>query len=433
MAFDLSLALDALAKADPIRITGRVESLCGIAVEAALPEVRAGDVVEIHRREGPPIEAEVVGFERDRAMLLPLGDTRGIGPGDEVRASGRPLALKASESLLGRVLDGLGRPLDGGPPPRGSLWPIMRPAPHPLSRPRIQRRFETGVRAIDGLTTLGEGQRIGLFAGSGAGKSTLLGQIAQRADADVVVVGLIGERGREVREFVEDCLGKEGLARSVVVSATSDAPPLVRMRSAWVTTAIAEYFRDRGQRVLLLMDSVTRFARAAREVGLAAGEPPARRGYPPSTLALLPRLLERGGTAERGSITAVYTVLVEGSDLDEPIADEVRGILDGHIVLERSLAERGRWPAIDPLKSLSRVMDRLITEDHARAARSLREHLAIYEAKRDYILLGAYEAGRDARLDAALARIDAIEHFLQQAPNESSEFDETVQRLLDLV
>jgi len=287
----------------------------------------------------------------------------------------------------------------------------------------------TGVRAIDGLMTFGEGQRIGLFAGSGVGKSSLLGRIAQRADADVVVVALVGERGREVREFLEDSLGEEGLARSVVVCATSDAPALVRMRSAWVATALAEHFRESGRRVLLLMDSVTRFARAAREVGLAAGEPPARRGYPPSALATLPRLLERGGMGERGSITAIYTVLVEGSDLEEPIADEVRGILDGHVVLDRELAARGRWPAIDPLRSLSRVMDRVVGADHREAARALREHLAVYEAKRDLVLLGAYEAGRDRRLDEALARIDEIEAFLRQEPGETSSLAEAARRL----
>lgn len=433
MRLDLSRALDALAETDPVRVTGRVQALCGLAVHATIPGVRVGDAVEILRRDGRSLEAEVIGFDDDRATLLPLGDARGIGPDDEVRATGRPRAVQVSEALLGRVLDGLGQPIDGGPPLNGVSWPIMRPAPSPLSRARIARPLATGVRAIDGLMTFGEGQRVGLFAGSGVGKSTLLGQIAQRADADVVVVGLVGERGREVREFIEDCLGDEGLARSVVVCATSDAPALVRMRSAWVTTALAEYFRDLGKRVLLLMDSVTRFARAAREVGLAAGEPPARRGYPPSALAALPRLLERSGTAERGSITAVYSVLVEGGDLEEPIADEVRGILDGHVVLDRELAARGRWPAIDPLRSLSRVMDRLTTATHSRAARALREHLAMYESKRDLVLLGAYERGRDARLDAALARIDAIEAFLRQASDEASSFEETVRRLAGAV
>ena len=429
MSIDLSRALEALAGTDAVGVTGSVQALIGLAVHATVPGARAGDVVEIVRRDGPPLEAEVIGFERDRATLLPLGDARGIGPDDVVRATGRPLSVQASDALLGRVLDGLGRPIDGGPPPEGVAWPLMREAPSPLSRARIERPMATGVRAIDGLMTFGEGQRIGLFAGSGVGKSSLLGRIAQRADADVVVVALVGERGREVREFLEDSLGEEGLARSVVVCATSDAPALVRMRSAWVATALAEHFRDAGRRVLLLMDSVTRFARAAREVGLAAGEPPARRGYPPSALATLPRLLERGGMGERGSITAIYTVLVEGSDLEEPIADEVRGILDGHVVLDRELAARGRWPAIDPLRSLSRVMDRVVGADHREAARALREHLAVYEAKRDLVLLGAYESGRDRRLDEALARIDDIEAFLRQEPGETSSLAETARRL----
>lgn len=433
VGFDLSRALEAVAEADAVRVTGRVQALRGLAVHASLPGVRVGDVVEIVRRQGPLLEAEVIGFELDHATLLPLGDARGIGPDDAVRSTGRPSSVVAGPAVLGRVLDGRGQPLDGAPAPDGVTWPLMRAAPSPLARQRIERPLATGVRAIDGLMTFGEGQRVGLFAGSGVGKSTLLGRIARRADADVVVVGLVGERGREVREFLEDCLGAEGLARTVVVCATSDAPALLRMRSAWVATALAEYFRDQGQRVLLLMDSITRFARAAREVGLAAGEPPARRGYPPSALATLPRLLERSGMGERGSITAIYTVLVEGDDLEEPIADEVRGILDGHVVLDRELAARGRWPAIDPLRSLSRVMDKVVSEPHAEAARALREHLAIYEAKRDLVLLGAYERGRDRRLDAALARVDAIEAFLRQAPDETASLDETVRTLASAV
>ncbi len=433
MGVDLEGALSAIAEADPLRVTGRVTALVGLAISATVPGVRAGELVEIVRREGAPLEAEVVGFVEDTARLMPLGDARGVGPGDVVRATGRAPSVRASEALIGRVLDGLGQPLDGRPLPPGEEWPLMRPAPSPLARARIERPLVTGVRAIDGLATFGEGQRVGLFAGSGVGKTTLLGRVAKSADADVVVVGLVGERGREVRELLEDCLGEEGLARSVVVCATSDAPALVRMRSAWVATALAELFRDRGARVLLLMDSVTRFARAAREVGLAAGEPPARRGYPPSAIAALPVLLERSGMAERGSITAVYTVLVEGGDLDEPIADEVRGILDGHVVLDRELSARGRWPAIDPLRSLSRVMDRLVSAGHREDARALREHLAIYEAKRDLVLLGAYTRGSDRRLDAALACIDRIEAFLRQRPDETSSLEETVRRLASAV
>lgn len=433
MSFDLDKALDAVSKTDGVSVTGRVRAVVGMAIRASVPGVRLGEVVEIHPRDRDPLQAEVVGFDLDDATLLPLGDARGVGPDDPVRPTGRPLAIAASRALLGRVVDGLGRPLDGSPPAAGPAWPVMREAPAPLSRERIRERLVTGVRAIDGLMTFAEGQRVGLFSGSGVGKSTLLGQIARDADADVVVVGLIGERGREVREFIEDQLGERGLARSVVVVATSDEPALLRVRSAWVATAIAEYFRDEGARVLLLMDSVTRFARAAREVGLAAGEPPARRGFPPSVFATLPRLLERSGRSSRGTISAVYTVLVEGGDLDEPIADEARGILDGHVVLDRELAARGRWPAIDPLRSLSRVMDQVTDDEHRAAAAALRAHLAIYEAKRDLVLLGAYTKGEDARLDAALARIDAIEAFLRQERRDTCAFDETVAQLHALV
>ncbi len=429
MAFDLERALSTLAATDSVAVTGRVRALVGLTIRASIPGVRVGEVVEILRRDQGPLLAEVVGFELDDATLLPLGDARGVGPDLPVRPTGRPFAIQASDALRGRVIDGLGQPIDGRPLPPGVAWPVMRPAPDPLSRARITTPFVTGVRAIDGLMTLGEGQRVGLFAGSGVGKSTLLGRIARKADADVVVIGMVGERGREVRELVEEGLGAEGLARSVVVAATSDAPALVRMRSAWVATALAEYYRDRGQRVLLLMDSVTRFARAAREVGLAAGEPPARRGYPPSVFAALPELLERTGQGERGSITAVYTVLVEGGDMDEPIADEVRGVLDGHVLLDRELAARGRWPAIDPLHSLSRVMDAVTDARQVEHARALRAHLSVYEAKRDLVLLGAHEPGRDPQLDAALERIDAIEAFLRQPRGETCSFDETVEAL----
>ena len=429
MKLDVSRFDRALAGADPLRVEGRVRALVGLGIRAAVPGVRAREVVEITRRGQAPLLAEVVGFDEDDAMLMPLGTAEGVGADDPVRPTGRPFSLKIGPSLLGRVVDGLGAPMDGGPPIEGELCPVMRPPPDPLSRARITQPLALGVRALDGLLTVGEGQRIGLFAGSGVGKSTLLGQIARQAEADVVVVCLIGERGREVVEFLEDSLGEEGRRRSVVVCATSDAPALVRLESAYVATAIAEWFRDRGQRVLLLMDSVTRFARAGREVGLAAGEPPARRGYPPSVFAALPGLLERSGTAARGSITAFYTVLVEGGDMEEPIADEVRGILDGHVVLDRRLGARGRWPAIDVLASLSRVMDAVTSEPHQRSARALRETLALYEEKRDLVSLGAYKKGSDPRLERALAKIDAIEAFLRQGRHERTPFAETVASL----
>ena len=431
-ALDDGVVARLLSRVEPVDVAGSVRELVGLAIRASVPGVRAGELVRIERRGLAPLLAEVVGFSGESATLMPLGDADGIGAEDAVRPLGRPLSITCGDALLGRVLDGLGDPIDGGPPIEGERWEVMRAPPAPLSRPRITRPMVTGVRAVDALTTLGEGQRVGLFAGSGVGKSTLLAQIARRASADVFVACLVGERGREVIDLIEDGLGREGLARGVVVCATSDAPPLVRMKSAHVATAIAEHFRERGARVLLLMDSVTRFVRAAREVGLAAGEPPARRGYPPSAFAMLPPLLERAGTSPKGSITGIYTVLVEGGDHDEPVADEVRGILDGHVVLDRELAGRGRWPAIDPLRSLSRVMERVTDEPHRAAARKVREHLAIYEEKRDLVVLGAYKAGSDARLDAALERIDAIERFLRQRPDEHTSLEETARALAAL-
>jgi type III secretion protein N (ATPase) len=333
------------------------------------------------------------------------------------------------------VLDGLGRPIDGRPPPAGLVpWRVDRPAPGPLERPPVRVPLPLGVRAIDALLTAGEGQRLGLFAGSGVGKSTLLGQIARGCAADVVVVGLVGERGREVRDFLDGALGAEGRARSVVVAATSDAPALVRRQAALVATALAEWFAEvGGKRVLLLLDSVTRFARAQREVGLAAGEPPARQGYPPSVFAELPRLLERAGQRPRGAITAIYTVLVAGGDLDEPIADEVRGILDGHVVLDRRLAERGHYPAIDILQSVSRVMPAVVTPAHGALARRARALLAAWERQRDAIALGAYAAGSDPEVDRALTAIGPLEEFLRQGPGEVEAAPDALRRLERIV
>jgi type III secretion protein N (ATPase) len=374
-----------------------------------------------------------VGFRGHEAVLMPLGELAGIGPDAIVTTTGKPLNVGVSPALLGRVLDGLGRPADGGGPIAGAEpWPVDRPAPDPLRRARVTRPLPLGVRAIDALLTVGEGQRLGLFAGSGVGKSTLLGQIARQTEADVNVIALVGERGREVGEFLDASLGPAGRARSVVVCATSDAPSLVRLRSAFVATAIAEWFRARGQRVLFMLDSLTRVARAQREVGLAAGEPPARQGYPPSVFAMLPRLLERTGTDDRGSITALYTVLVAGGDMDEPIADEVRGILDGHVVLSRELASRGHWPAVDVLPSLSRLMTAVAGAPERAAAARVREWLAAYERHRDLIVLGAYERGSDPATDAALARLPALEAFLRQTTDEAAPFAETRRRLLDL-
>jgi type III secretion protein N (ATPase) len=437
MTLKLDDALGALDAARPVQVLGRVTEITGLVVKALIPGIRHGELVEIDRGAGaPPLAAEVVGFRGEEAVLMPLGEPRGVGPASPVAATGRPFAIRCGEGLLGRVVDGLGVPCDGGSAPDPAAlepWDVERPAPDPLTRARITRPLATGVRALDALCTFGEGQRIGLFAGSGVGKSTLLGQLARQAAADVNVICLVGERGREVRDFIEESLGADGLARSVVVCATSDAPALVRLKSAVVATAVAEWFRDRrGARVLFMMDSVTRFARAQREVGLAAGEPPARQGYPPSVFAALPRLLERTGTAARGSITAIYTVLVAGGDMEEPIADEVRGILDGHVVLDRALGARGRWPAIDVLASLSRVMPQVTGDEHRAAAARVRELLATYERQRDLILLGAYKPGSDKRVDEAIARADAIEVFLRQATHDATPLAETLTRLAKL-
>jgi type III secretion protein N (ATPase) len=431
---ELGEALRALDEVNPLRLAGRVTEVTGLVLRATIPGVRVGELVFIDLAEGKRLQAEVVGFRGDEVVLLPLGGTSGIGPDAVVSPTGRPLAVRVGEGLLGRVLDGLGQPADGGGPLTGETeeWAVDRPAPDPLTRRRVERPLGLGLRAVDALLTIGEGQRMGLFAGAGVGKSTLLGQMARASDADVNVICLVGERGREVREFLEDALGPVGRARSVVVCATSDAPSLVRLKSTFVATAIAEWFRERGRRVLFLMDSLTRLARAQREVGLAAGEPPARQGYPPSVFALLPRLVERTGNSARGSITALYTVLVAGNDLDEPIADEARSVLDGHIVLSRDLGARNHWPAIDVLGSLSRVMGQVADAEHRRAAASLRQVLAAYERHRDLIVLGAYQRGSDPRTDDAIARIDAIEAFLRQGSEESAAFSDTRRRLLAL-
>jgi type III secretion protein N (ATPase) len=411
-----------------------VTRLVGLVLEAEGVDACHGEAVEILTPGHPPVPGEVVGFRDDRALLLPLGETSGVGPSSAVVPLGRPLSIRAGEGLLGRILDGLGRPIDGRPLPDGlEPWAVDRPPPPPLSRRRIAEPLPLGLRALDALVTAGRGQRLGLFAAAGAGKSTLLGQIARNTGAGLSVVCLVGERGREVREFVEDALGPQGLARSVVVAATSDAPPLVRLKAAHVATAIAEWFAEQGGDVLFMLDSVTRYARALREVGLASGEPPARQGYPASVFAALPRLLERTGPRERGGITALYTVLVAGGDLDEPIADEVRGILDGHVVLDRALAAAGRYPAVDVLRSLSRVMPRVAGAGHVAAAARLRALLAAHERSRDLVALGAYARGSDPDTDAALERLPAIEAFLRQAPEDGAPWAETLAALVELV
>jgi type III secretion protein N (ATPase) len=436
-AFDLGRALARLQDTAPRRESGRVTEVTGLVIRASVPGVRVGELLTIETDPlgaAAQLLAEVVGFRGEEVVLMPLGETAGIGPDSLVTPTGRPLSIGISDGVLGRVLDGLGRPIDGGGPIADArAWPVDRPAPDPLSRRRVSRPLALGVRALDALLTVGEGQRVGLFAGSGVGKSTLMGQIARQTDADVNVIALVGERGREVVDFLEEALGPEGRARSVVVCATSDAPSLVRLKAAFVATAIAEYFREQGRRVLFMLDSVTRVARAQREIGLAAGEPPARQGYPPSVFALLPRLLERTGNDARGSITALYTVLVAGGDMEEPIADEVRGILDGHVILSREIAARDQWPAVDVLPSLSRLMSVVADPEHRAAAARLRELLAAYERQRDLILLGAYQRGSDPITDEAVARLPAIGAFLRQRTDERAPFDETRARLLKLV
>jgi type III secretion protein N (ATPase) len=428
MAVDVDALKSVLAQASTVRASGRVTSVTGLSLRFAMPGARIGDVVRVRRR-GEPLACEVVGFDGGEVIAMPLGPVTGVGPHDDVESTGGPFVVSASRALLGRVVDGLGRPFDGGPAIEGRPARVDRDPPPALERRPVSQPMVTGLRVLDGLLTLGEGQRVGLFAGSGVGKSTLLGAIARGAEADVVVVALVGERGREVGEFLERSLAAEARAKSVVVVATSDVAALERIRAAQVATAYAEHFRDEGARVLLLVDSVTRFARAQREVGLAAGEPPVRRGYPPSVFAALPRLLERSGQSGQGSITAIYTVLVEGSDMDEPIADEVRGILDGHVVLDRAVAARGRYPAVDVTVSLSRVMDSIVAPEHREAARRLRALVATYEAKRDLVSLGAYAKGSDKALDEALARVPAIEAFLRQDTSERSSFKATLDAL----
>ncbi len=426
-------AVRAALAAPLLPLRGRVTRVAGVTVEAAAGGARLGDRVELRTPGAAPIAAEVIGLREERIVLLPLGEIAGLGPESEVVPAGAPLAVQAGEGLTGRILDGLGRPMDGAPLPDGlEEWAVDRAAPAPLTRAPLHRPLPLGVRAIDALTTVAEGQRLGLFAGSGVGKSTLLAQIARSTRAERIVVALVGERGREVREFVEGSLGPEGLARTVVVVATSDAPALVRLRAAHVATSVAEWFAEAGRSVLLLVDSITRYARALREVGLAAGEPPARQGYPPSVFSALPRLLERAGCRARGSITAIYTVLVAGDEMEEPIADEVRGTLDGHVVLDRAVAAGGRYPAVDVLRSLSRSMRQVVPPEHHAAAERVRALLAAHERVRDLLAMGAYRGGADATADRALERWPAIESFLRQDASEGADFGETVARLVEL-
>jgi FliI/YscN family ATPase len=405
---DIDRYLDRIDRASSLAVKGRVKEVVGLLVKATVPEAWMGELCLIYNRGSrQPVKAEVVGFKGEDVLLMPLGDLMSIGLQSEVVPTGSYFSVKVGDQLLGRVLNGFGEPMDiesKGPLLCEEEYAVYQNAPDPLQRNRVTNRISIGVRAIDSLLACGEGQRMGLFAAAGVGKSTLLGMIARNTEADVNVITLIGERGREVRDFLEHDLGPEGLKRSVVVCATSNEPSLVRLKGAYVGTAVAEYFRNQGKKVMLMMDSVTRFARAQREVGLASGEPPARAGYTPSVFAELPKLLERAGNSDKGSITAFYTVLVAGDDMNEPVADEVRSILDGHIVMSRDLAAQGHYPAINVLESVSRVMSAVADNEHRRAATRMREVLAIYEKQKDLILLGAYQQGADPRVDYAISR-----------------------------
>lgn len=423
---NLARHLKAVAEVEPIKKTGQVIQVVGLVIESLGPEAELGELCLIRTREGRMIKSEVVGFRERQTLLMPLGDTGGLHPGAEVIATGACLQVKVGPALIGRVLDGLGRPIDGGEPPETiEVYPVSNQPPNPMSRPRIREPLPVGIKAIDGLLTIGRGQRIGIMAGSGVGKSTLLGMVARNTAADVNVIALIGERGREVREFIEKDLGHAGLQRSVVVVATSDQPAMLRLKGGMLAKAIAEYFRDSGNDVMFMMDSVTRFAMAQREIGLTVGEPPATRGYTPSVFALLPQFLERSGTSPQGTITGLYTVLVEGDDFNEPVTDTVRGVLDGHIVLSRELAQRNHYPAIDILGSVSRVMIDICDPAHLEKAQALREVLAIYRDAKDLIDIGAYKKGSNPRIDYALEMIGPVEAFLRQGIYENYDFEET--------
>lgn len=422
---------DALRQTTTPRVAGAVSQVVGLVIESKGPQGAIGEVCELIDRNGNKLcEAEIVGFRGSTILSMVLGDLRDIAPGTKIVSTGAGLRVPVSDALLGRILDGLGRPIDGlGSIRADETRSIYADPPNPFTRKRITEPIQTGIRAIDGLLTVGKGQRLGIFAGSGVGKSTTLGMIARYTKADVNVIGLVGERGRELRDFIEKELGQEGLARSVIVVATSDQPALVRIKASFVATTIAEYFRDRGLNVMLMVDSVTRMAMAQREVGLAVGEPPTTKGYTPSVFAMMPKLLERAGTSSKGTITGLYTVLVEGDDMNEPIADTARGILDGHIVLSRKLASKGHYPSIDILESVSRVMGDVVSTEHRQAAWNVAELMAVYRDAEDLISVGAYQHGSNPKIDAAIRATDAIQMFLRQRVEEAALFEQTVAAL----
>ncbi|MCM3014021.1 MULTISPECIES: flagellar protein export ATPase FliI [Bacillus] len=427
--------IDCIEMTDSYKRYGKVKRVIGLMIESKGPASSIGDVCLIYAKgqSGKVIKAEVVGFQEENILLMPYLEAASIAPGSIVEATGESLRVKVGAGLIGQVIDAFGEPLDGKLLPKG-LSPVSteQSPPNPMKRPPIREKMGVGVRSIDSLLTVGKGQRIGIFAGSGVGKSTLMGMIAKQTEADLNVIALVGERGREVREFIEKDLGKEGLKRSIVVVATSDQPALMRLKAAYTATAIAEYFRDKGQNVMFMMDSVTRVAMAQREIGLAAGEPPTTKGYTPSVFAILPRLLERTGANEHGTITAFYTVLVDGDDMNEPIADTVRGILDGHIVLDRALANKGQFPAVNVLKSISRVMSNISTKQHLDAANKFRELLSTYQNSEDLINIGAYKRGSSREIDEAIQFYPQLIQFLKQGTDEPALLEESIAVLTSL-
>ena len=416
------------------RKLGKVSKIVGLTIESIGPDARLNDLCRItsDKSGGQEVMAEVVGFKDNRVLLMPFESVDGIGPGSLVENTGDVLRVKVGPEILGKVVDGLGRPIDGSEIEHGEAYSVEAPAPDPMTREIIHDVLPLGVKAVDGLITVGKGQRIGIFAGSGVGKSTLLGMFARNTKADINVIALIGERGREVREFIERDMGEEGMKRSVVVVATSDKPALIRNKAAKTATAIAEYFRDQGKDVLLMMDSLTRFSMAQREIGLASGEPPVTRGYPPSVYSEMPKLLERAGTAGQGSITGLYTVLVDGDDFNEPITDTARSILDGHIMLSRKLGHKNHYPAIDILQSISRVMSQIATKEHKQLAGKLKTVMATYNEAEDLINIGAYKSGSNKNIDFAISKIDKVNDFLTQGVDEKYDFEEEMQLLQEI-
>lgn len=424
-----------LVQAAPrMRVYGRVAQVVGLVIESNGPNARTGDLCLLDTGHGAPVRSEVVGFRGDRTLLMPLGEISGVRAGALVYGTGHCLRVPVGRAMLGRILDGLGEPMDNrGPLEPESSYPVQNAAPNAVGRGLIDRCMPTGVRVLDGLLTFGEGQRVGIFSGSGVGKSTLLGMVARNSSADVNVIALVGERGRELNEFIKHDLGEEGLKRSVVVCATSDQSALVRIKAAFTATAIAEWFRDQGLSVMLMMDSVTRFAMAQREVGLAIGEPPSTKGYTPSVFAMLPKLMERAGKSDKGSITAIYTILVEGDDTNEPIADAARSILDGHVVLDRRLAGSGHYPPVAVLQSLSRLMATVADKSHIEDARALRELIGAYDDVEDLVSIGAYKSGTKPIADQAIAKWNAINAFLRQGKTERADYGDSVAQLHALI